>query len=55
LTNIKNVKFAVQPIGLYEKEDGTIIWSDAEVKKALEDEKPDKESDIRKLIKKQEK
>ena len=43
----------VKPIGLYEKDDGAIIWSDAEVKKILEGEEPDTEPTIRKLIKKE--
>ena len=45
----------VKPVGLYEKDDGTIIWSNAEVVKILEDGKPDAEADIRKLIKKEDK
>ena len=45
----------VRPIALYEKDDGPLAWGDAEVMKVLDDETPDSEGDIRKLIKKKEK
>ena len=45
----------VRPNGLYAKEDGTLAWGNAEVMKVLEDGKPDREVDIRKLIKKEDK
>ena len=42
----------VKPIELTQKDDGSIVWKDAEVVKFLPEEEPDAIEDIRKLVKK---